>query len=506
MSPTLRSSTVQLFAAALAIACGAQTLPAQDVGNRPCECRPSFAVNNRPATTLRPYTTLRPVADLDPSADFLIELHEDLLNRIVSRTDQRETPVRDFVMGADVYGTAFTTTNVRIDLQPSSAGVALHLILQGRNQSHTVGYTAPAAISTLGQHQFLARKSIVHEGRLFRTEHPHVDVAPNNQTVGAQTFVSGVPFLGEFASSIAFQAAEAQRSQGEAIAAYKLRDGVGTQFNQQVDVELAKLNRGWLDDVAPQLEQFGFDDIRISPSSTDDWARYAVSLSAATASRRVPQRTTAARSVTSRRIAADAVSLGPERPILGRIVFRESLARSLVGRLGLAGMAVNAADFSDQVTTAMSVIEVLQQYGLQIDDIPPEVLAALQSLKIKFADRSPSRVLFEDDKIIVQTRAALAVPPLIDLPLMQIDLAYKIDATGDDEIKLLPAGVVFRTVDDDGPGLGPFAPLLESQASAAVPAIRFPRTIRVPIPGNAPLELTVHSLEARDGTLTLTVN
>ena len=65
----------------------------------------------------------------------------------------------------------------------------------------------------------------------------------------------------------------------------------------------------------------------------------------------------------------------------------------------------------------MAVVEVLQQYGLQFDAVPPETLAALQSLEITFAERSPLHaVLFADDEITVQVRGALAVPPLIDLP------------------------------------------------------------------------------------------
>lgn len=496
----------RLAAVLLVLASGPHPVRAQDAWAAPgCACVCVRSDESDGSTTARRHTTLRPVAELDPAGDLVVELHEVLLNRIVRRTDQRQSAVRDFVLGADVHGTETTTTDVHIDLQPSSAGVALHLVLQGRNQSQTVGYTPQAAIRTLGQHQFVARKPIVHEGRLFRTERPQVDVTPYNQTVGADTPVSGVPLLGDVASSIAVRAAESQRSQGEAIAAQRIREGVGTQFNQQIDEQLAKLNRGWLDTLAPQLQAAGWDDLGISAHSTEDWASYAVRLAGSSP---VPQRSgrpTPAQSVTTRRVTEDAASEDANNSVVGRVVLRESFARSLVGRLGLAGLTVNAADFSEQVTTAMSVVDVLQQHGLQLDAVPPEAQAALQSLQIRFADRSPARVLFEADKIIVQVRAALAVPPLIDLPLMQIDITYRIDDPGDGEIALVPGGVVFRSADDDAPALGPLAPLVESQASAALPTIRFPRTLRVPVPDSEPLELTVQSLEARNGALSLTV-
>jgi hypothetical protein len=512
-SPGRRQCGVFVAAAMLA-GFSVSMSPAQDVWimsgpQCACSCTTSPAATaNRSTSALRTYTTLRPVAELDLDGDLVVEIHEGLLNRIVRRTDQRQSEVRDFVLGADVHGTETTNTSVHIDLRPSNEGVALDLVLNGRNRSHTVGYTPQAAIRTLGQHSFVATKRIIHEGRLFRTERPQVDVTPYNQTVGAETPVSGVPFLGDVASSIAVQAAESQRSQGEAIAAQKIRDGVGTQFNQQIDEQLAKLNRGWLETIAPQLKQSGFGEIGIRAQSTDEWARYAVQLRRAAVNKPVPQRSvrpTPAGQVTTRRIATSADASDVDPSVMGRIVIRESLARSLVDQLGLAGMTVKASDFSQQVTTAMTVVEVLQQYGLEFDEVPPEALAALQSLEIKVADRSPARVLFADDEITVQVRAALAVPPLIDLPMMQIDLRYRIDGAGDDQIALVPAGVLFRPVSDDAPALGPLAPLVESQASAALPAIRLPRTVRVPIPDGTPLELSVDELEARDGTLSLTV-
>ena len=159
--------------------------------------------------SVRPYTTLRPVADLDLHGDLVIEVHEDLLNRIVSRTDQRQSPVRDFVLGADVHGTESTnTTSTSTCSRPTKASrctwsCTAQSVAHGR--LHAAGRRPHARAASV----HVARKPIVHEGRLFRTERPQVDVTPNNQTLGADTVVSGVPFLGDVASSIAFQAAEA---------------------------------------------------------------------------------------------------------------------------------------------------------------------------------------------------------------------------------------------------------------------------------------------------------
>lgn len=504
LQPTLRAGGCRNVAlvsrggvARCAAACAwlAVSLPAeaQFLGGAPCECR----------------TVLSPPAVAPPpqaDGDLTLDVHESLLNRVVSRTDQRQSPVRDFVLGADVHGVEATTTSIRIDLRPSNAGAAFDLVLDGWNRSETVGYTPQAAVRTLGQHRFQATKFVLHDGRLFRTTHPRVDVATSNQTLGASTPVEGVPFLGPAASSLAFQGAEAQRAAGEAIAAQKIRDGVGPEFNRRIDAELARLNRGWLHAVAPKLQQQGLDRCDIVARSTDEWAHYSVQWPNDRRAARSPAPATPAapaRSVTTRRIAEPIAADSVDPTPLGRLTVRDAPLNRALARLGLAGTTIRLADVAEPAEALQPVLKTLRQHGLEISAVPDQAAAALAGLSIRFDDRNPLQVRFENNQIVVAARAALALPPLVDLPVMSIVLRYAIDDADDDALSLVPAGVRFEH--DASTATAALTSLLESQAIAALPTVRVPRRFRLPIPDGVPLDLSIKRIAADAGRLSLTV-
>ena len=471
-----------------------------------CVCEPAESHAH-----VQRHTTLRPAAESQSAdAGLVIDLHEELLNRIVRRTDQRQSAVRDFVLGADVHGVESTTTTVQIDLRPSVDGVALDLVLSGRNRSHTVGYTPQAAVRTLGQHRFVARKRIVHDGRLFHTARPRVDVSPSNQTLGVDTPVSGMPLLGDVAASIGYQAAEARRPQGEMIAAQKIRDGVGTEFNQQVDSQLARLNAGWIEQVAPRLERVGFADFALTGQSSDEWARYVIDVGSGSRAgqrvRQTAQRVTRVRQPAVRMIAQRTTdgTVG-QAAYLGRVSVDDRAINAVLERLDIAGATVRAADFAEPAAVALQVLDTLRDRGLGIAEIPPEAAGALAGLSIRFDERAPLRVAFTRDLIWVRARASVAVPPLIDLPMMQITLRYRIRDAGGGAIVLTPDHLELTAIDPDGPAPGPLAMLLQSQALSALPEITLPREIELPIPDAEPLGLAVESLQSADRRLTLTV-
>lgn len=459
-------------------------------------------------TTVRRIATASPLPDDDDGA-LVIDVHESLLNRIIGRTDQRQSPVRDFVLGADVHGMESTTTSISINLRDSTHGVGLDLVLQGDSRSETVGYTPQAAIQTLGQHRFTATKTVLHDGNLFRTERPHVDVIPFNQTVGANTPVSGVPLLGPLASSIAFQTAESQRSAGEAIAAQKIRDAVGSEFNRRIDAELARLNRGWLDNVSPTLQQHGFSGLRIRGRSSNEWAQYSVRIAdGATTTGRVP--TPALRPVPSRTVTAQRLEPTPEgKPIetnvVGRLTILDTSLNESLSHLGLAGASIQMADVIVPATALLSVVETLQGLGFEFEPVPPEAIAAIRSLSVRFDDQLPLRINFTNSEVVIDARAALTLPPLVDLPVMPITLRYTLDDTAADAVWLRPAGLKLQPSDGGGFALGSIIALLESQATAALPAIKIPRRLELPIPDNTPLRIEIDHLRADAGRLSLSI-
>lgn len=432
-----------------------------------------------------------------PCARLTLEVHEALLNRIAGRSEQRQSAVRDFVLGADVYGVEITATRVQIDLLPSANAVALNLVLHGENHSDTVGYTPQAAVRTLGVNSFTATKFVLHDGRLFHTRRPRVTVAPYNQTIGVDTPVSGVPLLGPLASSIAFQAAQAQRPAGEAITAQKISTGVGGEFNRNIDRELARLNRGWLDAVAPQLQRVGLGDVAIEASSTDQWARYAVRIAAPASVSPVGLEPHQPSTMTD--------AAGPGPGVVGRLSVHAHLLNQLLDRLPLQGVTLRADEIVQAVGPGSEWMAVIERLGIEVPQRPVEAIAGLRNLSLRFDAHEPLRVSLLNDEFRLALRAALSLPPVIESPLLRIEIRYTLDASASDELVLTPGGISFQPAEPGAPGLGPLGNLLETQSRALLPPVRIRRRVTVPVPDSEPVAVQVRSLRARDDWLELSV-
>ncbi|MGE5191642.1 MAG: hypothetical protein ACM3U2_04015 [Deltaproteobacteria bacterium] len=161
---------------------------------------------------------------------------EGFLNKFVGQSRNEAGPVRDFILGADVYGNQTTHTDVSIDLIPSGRTAQFDLVARGAVASNTQGITDQATVYTSGNHYFTAAKRIFFDGEKFWTQPGRIGVSANNTTTGADTNIN-IPFFRGFADRIAVRRAEGLRGESEAIAASRVQDRVLPQFNSEVDKE-----------------------------------------------------------------------------------------------------------------------------------------------------------------------------------------------------------------------------------------------------------------------------
>ena len=75
--------------------------------------------------------------------------------------------------------------------------------------------------------------------------------------------------------------------EGEAVAARKIGEKVGPEFNKSLDEQLAQLNQGWLRMLSPQLRQTHWLPDRVNASTTHDALQVAVTLALALANQRI---------------------------------------------------------------------------------------------------------------------------------------------------------------------------------------------------------------------------
>ena len=164
---------------------------------------------------------------------------EAYLNKFFHQSRDEAGPVTDFILGANVYGSQNTHTEVTVDLIPSGSTAQFDLKAAGQIASNTSGTTSQATVYTYGNHSFTAVKRIVFDGDKFATYPARIGVSANNTTTGADT---NFGILSGIANGIAVNKAEGMRGESEAIAASRIRDRVLPQFNSEVDKEFARMN------------------------------------------------------------------------------------------------------------------------------------------------------------------------------------------------------------------------------------------------------------------------
>ena len=170
-----------------------------------------------------------------------IVISEALLNRIVGEDRTHEGPVRDHILGANVYGNQTTNSRVGIDLRPNNSAARFDLTLNGTVQSSTQGVTDRATVYTSGHHQYWARKPITFDGLAFKLSEATIQVSANNTTTGASTGADGTLF-GGIAENVAIRTARGKRSQSEAIARQRVSSRVLPEFNKEVDNKFTTAN------------------------------------------------------------------------------------------------------------------------------------------------------------------------------------------------------------------------------------------------------------------------
>ena len=166
------------------------------------------------------------------------------LSKLVAANDINTGPVRDYFMGANIFGNQQTNTSVNLQFVPSNTAARFNLTVAGNTNSRTTAYTNQATVQSVGNHQFYAVKPITFDGDLFELGPADLSVNPNIRHVGIATKYDNI-FFGLFRGMIqrrAFSEANSRLPAGRAHAASELRQSFLPEFNGQVDQQFGELN------------------------------------------------------------------------------------------------------------------------------------------------------------------------------------------------------------------------------------------------------------------------
>lgn len=447
----------------------------------------------------QPRTAWRPLA---PHCNFALEITEEFANRLIARCGTHAGPVRDFILGADVYGDQITSTQTWLDIRPSEGAARMELVVTGEVESRTVGVTPQAQVQSLGQHQFELRKEIEFEGTLLRTRSPSATVFPRQVNVAAVTPATGMPLIGLIANNIALQAANARNPQAAAITAERITSRSAPQFNDRVDAELARLNRLLAEQVFPQLQRWDLMPAAQSLATTETSLQWCLTLPSPAGSGS-PHRGTAGPDFSrpgGDHSGSDGTAPceddwgGADSRVHGRaatVFLHESLVNGLLDRLPLAGVGIPDAAI-DRWFTALAGGAGLSELARPSGPIEPRLAT------IVFDEESPLRLRFDEGRFALVVR--MGITPLTGpaIPAQEITVPFTVELTAE-AVRFRPEEVTIVPADPNDPGSlidEAARRVMREQIQGRLEERSAPRRIPLRLPDAAPTELHV-----RDATL-----
>jgi hypothetical protein len=346
-----------------------------------------------------------------------IVVSESFLNKILRdrRTDAGQ--VRDYVMGASVYGNQQTTTEVGVDIRPNNSGLTFDLVLTGSTFSNTAGVTEQATIYTHGNHYFRAAKEVNFDGDRFTTGSARVGVNANNQTVGATTKYDRVPLLGGIAKGVARKEANKRRGESEAIARSKISSQVAPQFDEEVDSRFVTANE--------ELQEKFYAGLR-----NKDLYPTAMRLRSTNSHLRIDTRT-----MRAGEFAGNRPNPFPAPRGSAVIDLHESAANNTFDRLGIAGKTLSDEEFAQHLEKffeeAFGIDLSQRKKEPAVEGEPPYDESAKNTASFIFDEVDPLRVRFEGDQVVLKIRAGLRQEGEEDVPTQEISVPLTFTVQGD---------------------------------------------------------------------------
>src|SRR5262249_49637522 len=335
---------------------------------------------------------------------------ESYLNKLVGQSRNDTGPVRDFILGADVYGTQTTHTDVSIDLVPNNRTAQFDLVARGAVAANTQGITDQATVFTYGNHYFTASKRIVFDGEKFSTQPARISVSAHNTTTGADTHMGIFSGIG---NRIAVNTAEGMRGESEAIAASRLQDRVLPEFNRDVDKEFGP--KGTVNpDYQRTLE--ALRELKLYPDAYS-WSTTGSELKGST------------RLMT-------ATELGGNEPnpalILGRgmtVLVHESLMNNAADTLELAGQTLTEDELQAKLEANFS--KLLNKQVKFKEDRPQSEDPDAASIKTIIFDKAdPIRVQIVDGSLLLTLRAGFKHEGKDDIPtqIVSVPMQFSVNS------------------------------------------------------------------------------
>jgi hypothetical protein len=302
-----------------------------------------------------------------------------------------QSPVRDCILGTDVYGTGQTQGNVTIELVPSEDTAIIDALFQGTINTNTVGYNGPVTIYSLGATSLGARKRLVFSAEQFGSQ-------PTAVSAVTSTTICDIQARMALIEKIARRKATQQKAEAESIAAQHAEQQFGQRMDQQVDEALGPANRDFQQKFRRLLTERGIFPELFRFASTTDQVRL-IAKETGTAALAAP-------------------TTPPQAPRGSDVTL--SLHESAINNLtaaALGGIVLDETRFEEIITQYFNLPKRIETSK---DD---------ETWAITFPERQPVSVAFTNNGFSITIRGQAFASEGRDYPAMNISAVYAIRKT-----------------------------------------------------------------------------
>jgi len=409
---------------------------------------------------------------------------EGLLNRLIRETRVEQSPVRERLQEATVYGNQVTQVTSSIDLIPNPLVASFHLMLNGSIRSNANAYADRATIHTVGNHAFTASKQVTFDGQEFSLAPALVSAYANNQAVGANTHMGRMPIFGRIANNIAMREATARAPQSNGYTIQKIQQQVGPQFDQQASEQLGNASK--------QLQTKTYGPLRKYDLYPDAmlWSTTATELRVST------------RLMGTQELGGSVSAPVGRIPANGLVTqIHESLLSHSFDRLGLKGKAMSEDQVRELLESRLS--EILNR---EVKIPKPETAAGDAEQKaniLVFDEKDPVRFTIQNGIVTIIIRAGLQREGMEDIPTQIISVPFT-PSLSEGKIVLARGNVGVKPVTRP-PNVAAQvarAQVMRQKIQSALPERTIDGTLHLKIE-NKSLDLSVTDLSAEAGWLTI---
>ena len=204
------------------------------------------------------------------NANIRVAISSALLNRMLPQAQVTDEDINERILGARVYGTSQTSTDLKAVLVSDPACWRVGLEAAGKVASETAANSGPATFYNEALSRYLARKLLIvdHDGvHVWRAE---ADAESNAGLTGLRTDYDRIPVLSWIARSIALNEHDNMFHSARRAAEVRLAERAGQRLDQEVQRRLEQAETDVHEKLLQPLEALHLEPVALDLHTTGE--------------------------------------------------------------------------------------------------------------------------------------------------------------------------------------------------------------------------------------------